>query len=156
MNGLQVDCRKRQEVIQQLRVPNFTQFWPTTPPYWWDFTYYPSFVLVTKHKFFTDHLPTSSCPRLWMTPKPKYYQKLELKSPRTLKVKQGAREARQRELNRWSQFSDRPKVKIFFQKWNFKKKEKINKKWRAYRIYIIQKTSRWLSSFIISLWCLKA
>ena len=96
MNGLQVDCRKWQEVIQQLRGPNFTQFWPPTPLEWTidDILHntYPLSTWLSINFLCTDHLPTSSCPRSWMTPEPKYYQKLELKSPRTLKVKQGARE----------------------------------------------------------------
>ena len=61
----------------------------------------------------------------------------------------------QRELNRWSQFSEQKlrffsKVKIL--------KNAFNKKWWAYRVYtdIRQKKLGWLSSIIISLWCLKA
>ena len=63
----------RQGGIQQLRGPNFTQFWPPTRPPWVDnyghFTYYQIFVHVTKRGLSKDHLPTSFCPRsYWMPP----------------------------------------------------------------------------------------
>ena len=57
--------------------------------------------------------------------------------------------------------SSRPSVGIFSEKLRFFSKVKIfknnfNKKWWAYRVYISQKKLGWMSSFIISLWCLKA
>ena len=52
-------------VIQQLRGPNFTQFWPPTPiegrQLWNSFKL--PFVYVTKRGLYTDHLPTFSCAR---------------------------------------------------------------------------------------------
>ena len=58
-------------VVQQLRGPNFTQLWPPTPlpPQVDNLTYYQAFINGTNYGLSAEHLPTSSCPRIyWMTP----------------------------------------------------------------------------------------
>ena len=63
-----------QGFIQQLRGPNFTQFWPPTPFKWTldkygHSTYYLPFVHVIPRGLSNDYLPTSFCPRSYsMTP----------------------------------------------------------------------------------------
>ena len=57
--------------IQQLRGPNFTQFWPPSPQVdkHWYFTYYLPFVTWPPWTFYGPHTP-SSCPHsYWMPPK---------------------------------------------------------------------------------------
>ena len=79
--------------------------------------------------------------------------------PSTMQMCTQSERTKQMELNL------RAKVKMFFQKWKFKNVFLI-KKWWAYWVYTrtsikksvvyIRKKMGWLSSFTISLWCLKA